>query len=69
MPLPRFVTLTAIGSGVRNAAFLAAGWWLGRRWDQVESWFGPVSYVVVALLVVGVVVLAVRRRRSSAPER
>jgi membrane protein DedA with SNARE-associated domain len=69
MPLPRFVTLTAIGSGVWNAAFLAAGWWLGERWDQVESWFGPVSYVVIALLVVAVVVLAVRRRRSSAPER
>ncbi len=69
MPLPRFVTLTAIRSGVWNATFLAAGWWLGARWDQVESWFGPVSYVVVALLVVGVVVLAVRRRRSSAPER
>ena len=42
---------------------------LGERWDQVESWFGPVSYVVIALLVVAVVVLAVRRRRSSAPER
>jgi membrane protein DedA with SNARE-associated domain len=69
MPLPRFVTLTAIGSGAWNAAFLAAGWWLGERWDQVESWFGPVSYVVIALLVVGVIVLAVRRRRSSAPER
>ena len=69
MPVLRFTALTAIGSGVWNAAFLAAGWWLGERWDQVESWFGPVSYVVIALLVVGVVVLAVRRRRSSAPER
>jgi membrane protein DedA with SNARE-associated domain len=69
MPLPRFVLLTAIGSGVWNAAFLAAGWWLGARWEEVESWSGPASYVVVALLVLGLVVLAAPRRRSSAPER
>ena len=43
--------------------------WLGERWDRVENWLGPASYVVIALLVVGVIVLAVRRRRSSAPDR
>ena len=69
MPLPRFLLLTAIGSGVWNAVFIAAGWWLGERWDRVQSWLGPASYVVIALLAVGVVVLAVRRRRSSAPDR
>jgi membrane protein DedA with SNARE-associated domain len=71
MPLPRFLLLTAIGSGLWNAAFLGIGWLLGENWAQVEGWLGPISYVVVGLLVVGLVVLAVRRHRgrqgASAP--
>ena len=64
MPLLRFAVLTAIGSGVWNAVFIALGWWLGERWDQVQSWLGPVSYVVVGLLVIGLGVLVVRKLRS-----
>ena len=44
MPVLRFTVLTAIGSGVWNAVFIALGWWLGERWDQVGSWLGPVSW-------------------------
>jgi membrane protein DedA with SNARE-associated domain len=62
MPLARFVLLTALGSGVWNAVFLWIGWLLGENWEQVEGWLGPVSYVVIGLLVVGLAVLAVRRR-------
>jgi len=64
MPLVKFLTLTTIGSGVWNAAFVALGWLLGERWDSVERWLGPVSYVVVGLLVIGLVVLVVRKLRS-----
>ena len=64
MPLLRFVVLTAIGSGVWNAAFLALGWVLGENWAQVEGFLGPVSYVVLALLAVGLIVLIVRRLSS-----
>jgi membrane protein DedA with SNARE-associated domain len=64
MPLPRFVVLTALGSGVWNAAFIALGWVLGENWDQVERFLAPISYVVLALLAVGLVVLIVRRLRS-----
>jgi membrane protein DedA with SNARE-associated domain len=64
MPLLRFVVLTAIGSGVWNAVFIALGWALGENWDEVEGFLGPVSYVVLALLTVGLVVLVVRRLRS-----
>jgi membrane protein DedA with SNARE-associated domain len=66
MSLMRFVVLTAIGSGVWNAAFIALGWVLGENWEQVETWLGPVSYVVLALLAVGLVALIVRRLRGSA---
>lgn len=68
MPLPRFLTLTTIGSGVWNAAFIAVGWVLGENWSQVEGAIGPVSYVVLALLAVGLVVLIVRRVRAREPE-
>ena len=64
MPLSRFVVLTTIGSGVWNAAFIALGWSLGNNWDQVQRYLGPVSYVVLGLLAVGLVVLIVRRVRS-----
>jgi membrane protein DedA with SNARE-associated domain len=67
MPLLRFAVLTAIGSGVWNAVFIALGWWLGERWDQVQSWLGPVSYVVVGLLVIGLGLLIVRKLRSPSP--
>jgi membrane protein DedA with SNARE-associated domain len=65
MPLARFVLLTAAGSGVWNAAFLWIGWLLGENWNRVQGWLGPVSSVVVGLVVVGLVVLAVRRARAQ----
>jgi len=68
MPLVRFVTLTTIGSGVWNAAFIALGWVLGENWNQVEGWLGPVSYVVIGLVVIGLVVLVVRRVRAHRAE-
>ncbi len=70
MPLLRFVLLTAIGSGIWNAAFLGVGWLLGENWATVEGWLGPISSVVVGLLLVGLAVLVVRRcrtRRGLAP--
>jgi membrane protein DedA with SNARE-associated domain len=66
MPLPRFLTLTAIGSGVWNALFIGLGWLLGENWGEVQAWLGPSSYVVIGLLVVGLVWLAIRKARSRA---
>jgi membrane protein DedA with SNARE-associated domain len=64
MPLPRFLTLTAVGSGVWNALFIGLGWILGDQWGRVQGWIGPVSYVVIGLVVVGLAWLAVRKLRS-----
>ena len=63
MPLPRFLSLTAVGSGVWNALFIGLGWYLGDRWDRVQGWLGPVTYVVLALAAAGLVWLAVRKVR------
>lgn len=64
MPLPRFLLLTAVGSGVWNALFIGLGWYLGDNWDRVQTWLGPVTYVVLGLALVGLVWLAVRKVRA-----
>jgi membrane protein DedA with SNARE-associated domain len=54
MPYPRFVLLTAIGSGVWNGFLVGAGYFLGKNWDQVQGWiapFGPIVYGIIILLV------------------
>jgi membrane protein DedA with SNARE-associated domain len=67
MPLPRFLVLTTIGSGVWNAIFIGLGWMLGDHWDRVQGWVGPVSYVVLGLVIVGLIWLAVRKARERSP--
>jgi membrane protein DedA with SNARE-associated domain len=69
MPLPKFLALTALGTGVWNAAFIAAGWFLADRWQKVDAYTGPASLVVVGLIVVGLAVLAWRRRHEKATVR
>jgi membrane protein DedA with SNARE-associated domain len=64
MPLPRFLLLTTIGSGVWNALFIGLGWYLGENWDRVQGWLGPVTYVVLGLAVIGLAWLAVRKLRG-----
>ena len=67
MSLPRFVVLTALGSGVWNIALMSAGAALGARFEEVGDVVGPISTAVVALLafvvLAGLVVL--RRRRPA----
>lgn len=61
MPLARFTALTALGSGLWNAIFIGAGYQLGHRWERVEGWVEPLSYLVVGLLALGVLWLAWRK--------
>jgi membrane protein DedA with SNARE-associated domain len=69
MPLGRFVALTAIGSGLWNAAFIWAGWALAENWSSVDRYLHPVGLAVTVLVVVGMVVLAVRRIRARTRSR
>lgn len=65
MPLPKFLALTAAGTGLWNAAFIAAGWFLAEEWQRVDAYMGPVGLVVVGLIVVGLGILAWRRHREQ----
>ena len=64
MPLLRFSLLTALGSGVWNALFLWLGYRLGDRWETVGRYLEPVSRALLVVVVVGLVVLVVRRVRQ-----
>ena len=70
MPVGRFCLLTAIGSGLWNAALLGLGMALGSNWSRVGNVVGPASSLVVAALVALAIVVAAgswRRRRARAP--
>jgi membrane protein DedA with SNARE-associated domain len=69
MPLPRFVTLTTIGSGAWNALFVGLGYGLGSRWQDLErysTWFDVAIGAAFAVMVGSWVVRKVRRRRARA---
>ncbi|WP_326764129.1 DedA family protein [Streptomyces sp. NBC_01591] len=52
MSLPLFVTLTALGSLMWNSVLVMAGYWLGDRWDLVETYVGVLSKAVLVLVLV-----------------
>ena len=68
MPRAQFTALTALGSGLWNAALIGAGVALGSRFEKVGDVVGPLSTAVVALLAFGVLaaLVIVRRRRAAA---
>ena len=70
MPLGRFVALTALGSGVWNAALIGAGWALGARWEAIGGVLGPagrITLVLLAATLAAALLVARRRRRGAAP--
>lgn len=69
MPVARFTVLTVIGSIPWVLALGFAGHALGSDWTSVRRGFEYVDYAVVALVVVGVVYLVVRRRRRDGGAR
>ncbi|MFF2012678.1 DedA family protein [Streptomyces sp. NPDC058195] len=72
MPLPVFLLLTTLGSLVWNTALVMAGYWLGDRWDTVETYVGVLSKAVLVLAGAALalyLVIRVRSRNSSPQHR
>jgi membrane protein DedA with SNARE-associated domain len=64
MPLGRFTVFSLIGTIPWVIGLALAGHALGGDWTSVRKGFEYVDYVVVALVVVGIAYVVVRRRRA-----
>ncbi|MCX4830175.1 DedA family protein [Streptomyces sp. NBC_01016] len=69
MPLPVFLSLTAVGSMVWNSVLVLAGYWLGDQWDLVETYVGVISKVVLGAALVALVAYLVVRLRGRGRHR
>jgi membrane protein DedA with SNARE-associated domain len=71
MPVVRFTLLTAAGATVWNTALIGAGYALGGNYDEVEAVIGPLSRVILAILVLAAAYVGYRwwrrRRRAAGP--
>ncbi|MEV5200060.1 DedA family protein [Streptomyces sp. NPDC053720] len=65
MSLPLFVALTAVGSLLWNSVLVMAGYWLGDRWDLVETYVGFLSKAVLVLVLVAFAGYVTVRLRSG----
>lgn len=55
MPLLRFTVLTTVGSALWNALLIGGGYLLGANWEQVSTWAGAYSDVILVLIAVAIV--------------
>jgi membrane protein DedA with SNARE-associated domain len=65
-PFGRYNLLTLIGNGIWCLFFAAIGWALGASWDTFDHDFRFVDVAVVAIVVLAVAVLLLRRLRRGA---
>jgi membrane protein DedA with SNARE-associated domain len=68
-PFVRYTILTFIGSTLWCIAFAGIGYAFGTNWETFHENFHYVDYAVAAAIVIGLVYLLVRRRRSSTLDR
>jgi membrane protein DedA with SNARE-associated domain len=66
MPYRRFAIYTTLGSIPWMTALTLVGVWAGTRWKTIEGRLKYLDYAVAAVIVVAVVYLFVRWRRSRA---
>ncbi|MFE4693775.1 DedA family protein [Streptomyces sp. NPDC056749] len=65
MPLHLFVVLTTLGSLIWNSALVLAGYWLGDRWESVETYVGFASKAVLVTLVAAAATFVALRLRGA----
>lgn len=68
MSLRRFLTYSTVGSGAWTAALAVAGYALGEQQQSVTRWIGPVSTVVL-VVILGYYVYRVITFKADAPSR
>ena len=60
MPMGRFILFSTLGSLPWNLALIYAGFLVGENYPQIEAAIKPYEYVVYAVVLFGIVALAVR---------
>lgn len=66
MNLATFLLWTTLGTSIWTSALTTLGYVLGRNYERVSEYLGPISTAITVLLVAAVVVWVVRRRRRKA---
>lgn len=66
MPLTPFLLYTALGTGVWAALLAYAGRLLGEHYAQVQTYLGPVAYLVLGVLAALWMIRVVKRKTSGA---
>ncbi|MEJ8656999.1 MULTISPECIES: DedA family protein [Streptomyces] len=61
MPLPVFLGLTTLGSGLWNTAFVLAGYALGDNWSEVTGYVDAYAKVVLASALAAIVLFVTLR--------
>ena len=65
MQLPTFLIYSALGTGLWALLLAALGGLLGENYEAVDTYLGPVAFVVLGGLAVWALVWVVRRRRAQ----
>jgi membrane protein DedA with SNARE-associated domain len=65
-PLPRYTVLTLAGSAVWCFSLAGIGWGIGRSYKSFDHAFRYADYAIVAVVVLGLAWLVLRRRSSRA---
>jgi membrane protein DedA with SNARE-associated domain len=68
MSLRRFLVFSTIGTAGWSAALAGAGYFLGSHFEDIEQIIGPLSTVVIALIVIGYVWRLLRWKPKAPPE-
>jgi membrane protein DedA with SNARE-associated domain len=69
MNLIPFLLYTTFGAALWVTALTSAGWLLGANYERVESYVGPVSYLVLGGLAVAALVWLLQRLRRGSVGR
>jgi membrane-associated protein len=66
MPYRRFLAFNAAGGLVWGLGFTTLGYLAGASYTKLENYAGKVSELILAVVVIGVIIVLVRRRRARA---
>lgn len=64
MNLPLFLLYSALGMGVWAGVLAYLGHLLGANYEKVERFMGPITYVVLGVIIIGAVVWVVKHKRE-----